>query len=174
MADPVSVRPPWLKLSHYQEIELSCRDTIYSQTTLHMEAEPFEKDLPFQMAIIELEEGPRLTARIEGEPVAIGDSVQVTREADGVWFFTTLSSAPTPGPITLGPIRADAVFEIQPPKRGDPTNSPGRKPWEKWPHTNEPWKCDSTPRRRFTTHASRPRRIPSRANGRQRPLGVGK
>ena len=40
------------------------------------------------MAIIELEEGTRLTARIEDEPVAIGDSVQVTREADGVWFFT--------------------------------------------------------------------------------------
>ena len=26
-------------------------------------------------------------ARIEGELVAIGDSVQAAREADGVWFF---------------------------------------------------------------------------------------
>ncbi len=71
-----------------EEIELSGRGTVYSHTTLHAAAEPFEKDLPFQMAIIELEEGPRLTARIEGEPAAIGDSVQAAREADGVWFFT--------------------------------------------------------------------------------------
>ncbi len=88
MADPVSVRPSWLKLSHYQDIELSGRGTVYSQTTLRA-AEPFEKDLPFQMAIIELEERPRLTARIEGEPVTIGDADQVTHEADGVWFFCT-------------------------------------------------------------------------------------
>ena len=71
-----------------EEIELSGRGKVYSHTTLHAAAEPFEKDLPFQMAIIELEEGPRLTVRIEGVPVAIGDSVQVAREADGVWFFT--------------------------------------------------------------------------------------
>ena len=71
-----------------EEIELSGRGKVYSHTTLHAAAQPFEKDLPFQMAIIELEEGPRLTARIEGAPVAIGDSVQVAREADGVWFFT--------------------------------------------------------------------------------------
>ena len=71
-----------------EEVVLSGRGTVYSQTTLHAAAEPFEKDLPFQMAIVELEEGPRLTARIEGEPVAIGDSVQAAREADGVWFFT--------------------------------------------------------------------------------------
>ena len=71
-----------------EAIELTGRGTVYSHTTLHAAAEPFEKDLPFQMAIIELAEGPRLTARIEGEPVAIGDSVQAAREADGVWFFT--------------------------------------------------------------------------------------
>ena len=71
-----------------EEVVLSGRGTVYSQTTLHAAAEPFEKDLPFQMAIVELEEGPRLTARIEGELVAIGDSVQAAREADGVWFFT--------------------------------------------------------------------------------------
>ena len=70
------------------QIELSGRGTVYSHTTLHAAAERFEKDLPFQMAIIKLEEGPRLTARIEGAPVAIGDSVQVAREAGGVWFFT--------------------------------------------------------------------------------------
>ena len=72
-----------------EEIELSGRGKVYSQTTLHVAAEPFEQDLPFQMAIIELEEGPRLTARIEGDPVAIGDEVRARRETEGVWFFTT-------------------------------------------------------------------------------------
>ena len=50
----------------FEEAALSGRGKVYSCTTLHASAEPFEKDLPFQIAIIELEEGPRLTARIEG------------------------------------------------------------------------------------------------------------
>ena len=70
-----------------EEIELSGRGKVYSQTTLHAAAAPFEKDLPFQMAIIELEEGPRLTARIEGEPAAIDDQLRAVRESDGIWFF---------------------------------------------------------------------------------------
>ena len=70
-----------------EEITLSGRGKVYSCTTLHASAERFEKDLPFQMAIIELEEGPRLTARIEGDRVEIDDPVQQVAERDGVWFF---------------------------------------------------------------------------------------
>ena len=70
-----------------EETTLSGRGKVYSCTTLHASAEPFEKDLPFQIAIIELEEGPRLTVRIEGGRVEIDDPVHEVAERDGVWFF---------------------------------------------------------------------------------------
>ena len=64
--------------------------TVYSQTTLHAAAEPFEKDLPFQIAIIELAGGLRLTARIRGPKVEIGDSVSEVEERDGVYYFSAV------------------------------------------------------------------------------------
>jgi len=60
---------------------------VYSCTTLYAAAEALEKDLPFQIAIVELEEGVRLTVRIMGRAVAIGDAVQFAGEHDGVFFF---------------------------------------------------------------------------------------
>ena len=72
---------------NFEDATLSGRGKVYSCTTLHASAEPFEKDLPFQIAIIELEEGPRLTARIEGGRVEIDDSVKQVAEREGVWFF---------------------------------------------------------------------------------------
>ena len=71
----------------FEKTTLSGRGKVYSCTTLHASAEPFEKDLPFQIAIIELEEGPRLTVRIEGGRVEIDDPVHEVAERDGVWFF---------------------------------------------------------------------------------------
>ena len=61
---------------------------VYSCTTLHAAAEPFEKDLPFQIAIVELDDGPRLTARIAGSKVDIGDPVRFLELRDGVAFFS--------------------------------------------------------------------------------------
>lgn len=61
---------------------------VYSCTTLHAAAEPFEKDLPFQIAIVELDGGPRLTARIAGPKVDIGDPVRFVEMRDGVAFFS--------------------------------------------------------------------------------------
>jgi len=70
-----------------ETITLSGNGTVYSHTTLHTAAEPFEKDLPFQIALIELDEGPRLTARVDGQAAAIGDAVRLRAQRDGVWFF---------------------------------------------------------------------------------------
>ncbi len=71
-----------------EEIDLSGEGTVYSHTTLHAAAQPFEKDLPFQIAIIQLDDGPRLTARIEGDRAAIDDHVHLLRQADGVSYFS--------------------------------------------------------------------------------------
>ena len=49
---------------------------VYSVTTLHAAAEPFEAELPFQIAIVERDDGARLTVRIEGARVKIGDLVE--------------------------------------------------------------------------------------------------
>ena len=68
----------------------SGKGQVYSCTTLYAAAEPFEKDLPFQIAIIELEAGTRLTARITGASVGVGDSVTLVDERDGVQFFSAV------------------------------------------------------------------------------------
>lgn len=49
--------------------------TVYAVTTLHAAAEAFEAELPFQIAVIEMEDGARQTVRIEGRSVKIGDEV---------------------------------------------------------------------------------------------------
>ena len=51
--------------------------TIYSMTTVRMElGEPFAP--PYIVAIVELDEGPRLTTNIVGVPGKIGNRVRVT------------------------------------------------------------------------------------------------
>jgi uncharacterized OB-fold protein len=66
--------------------------TVYTCTTLYAAAEQFEKDLPFQIAIVVPDEGVRVTARIEGERVAIGDRVHKVRETAGAAIFARESS----------------------------------------------------------------------------------
>lgn len=54
----------------------SGRGTIYSVTTVHRAPLPgFET--PYQVAIVDLEEGWSMLANIEDEPAAIGDPVEV-------------------------------------------------------------------------------------------------
>ena len=78
--------------SEFRATEGSGRGHIYSCTTLHAAAEDHEQDLPFQIAIIELEEGARVTARITGPEVALGDAVRLAGERDGVHFFTAATT----------------------------------------------------------------------------------
>ena len=55
--------------------------TVYTETVVHAAGEPY------QLAIVSLDDGRRLTARILGERVQIGDSVELAEERDGVSFF---------------------------------------------------------------------------------------
>ena len=61
--------------------------TVYAVTTLHAAAEAFEKDLPFQIAIVDIAGGGRKTVRIEGPRVGIGDVVVKADERQGAWVF---------------------------------------------------------------------------------------
>ncbi len=59
--------------------------TVYSVTRLHAAAEPFEEQLPFQLAIVELEDHTRTTVRIIGPAVSIGDQVEPSPDTPNLW-----------------------------------------------------------------------------------------
>jgi uncharacterized OB-fold protein len=60
---------------------------VYTETVVHMAPPAFEKDVPYQVAIVSLESGERVTGRIEGARVSIDDRVALVETRDGVPFF---------------------------------------------------------------------------------------
>jgi uncharacterized OB-fold protein len=67
-------------------IAASGKGTIYSYTVAHQGFGPFAADVPFVIAIVELEEGARMMSRIVDAPrerVAVGAAVRVTFESVG-------------------------------------------------------------------------------------------
>ena len=67
--------------------------TVYTETVLHMAPPAFERDVPYQVAIVALDSGGRLTGRIEGARVSIGDRVALIDTRDGVSFFARTGSS---------------------------------------------------------------------------------
>jgi uncharacterized OB-fold protein len=60
---------------------------VYTETVIFAAPEQFVADAPYQLAIISLDGGRRLTARIAGERVQIGDPVRLAEYRDGIPFF---------------------------------------------------------------------------------------
>jgi uncharacterized OB-fold protein len=60
---------------------------VYTETVVHAAPEQFVADAPYQLAIVSLEEGGRLTVRVEGERVVIGDRVEFLEDRNGISFF---------------------------------------------------------------------------------------
>ena len=54
--------------------------TVYTETVIHGAS-------PYQIAIVEIEEGIRATGRVEGERVVIGDAVVELEAVGGVRWF---------------------------------------------------------------------------------------
>jgi len=61
--------------------------TVYTETVVYLAPEAFANDVPYQVAIVTLEDGSRVTGRILGERVAIDDRVEQVELRDGVPFF---------------------------------------------------------------------------------------
>jgi uncharacterized OB-fold protein len=61
--------------------------TIYTETLIFAAPQQFVADAPYQLVIVALDQGKRLTARISGERVAIGDAVKFLEHKDGIPFF---------------------------------------------------------------------------------------
>ncbi len=66
--------------------------TVYTETVVHSAPEQFVNDAPYQVAIVTLDEGRRLTVRISGERVRIGDRVVWSEDRGGIPFFTKQTS----------------------------------------------------------------------------------
>lgn len=63
------------------------KGVIYTETMVYAPPEQFAADAPYQLAIVALEDGKRLTARILGDRVSIGDAVELTENRNGISFF---------------------------------------------------------------------------------------
>jgi uncharacterized OB-fold protein len=62
--------------------------TVYTETVVHSAPEAFVNDVPYQTAIVTLDEGGRVTGRILGERVTIDDRVTLVETRNGVPFFS--------------------------------------------------------------------------------------
>jgi uncharacterized OB-fold protein len=68
---------PWCGSRRAETFEASGRGTVYSFVTAHQRVSPgYDGDLPYTVATVELEEGPRVLGRVEPPaPVAVGSAV---------------------------------------------------------------------------------------------------
>ncbi|MBM7587160.1 putative OB-fold protein [Bacillus pakistanensis] len=67
---------------------MSGKGTIYSYTTIYSAPEKFASQVPYHIILVDLEHGPRITARmVDGEP-SIDQKVELESIEDSVyWFF---------------------------------------------------------------------------------------
>jgi uncharacterized OB-fold protein len=61
--------------------------TIYTETVIYSAPEAFTSDVPYQTAIVTLDEGGRVTGRILGDRVFIDDRVIEVESRAGVPYF---------------------------------------------------------------------------------------
>lgn len=68
--------------------DLGSSGTVYTETVVFSPPEAYVNDVPYQLAIVQLDGGRRLTGRVSGERVAIGDRVRFAEFRNEVPFFT--------------------------------------------------------------------------------------
>lgn len=61
--------------------------TIYTETTVYSAPEAYVAEAPYQIAIVSLDEGGRVTGRIRGPVVAIEDRVSFVEMKNGSAVF---------------------------------------------------------------------------------------
>jgi len=60
---------------------------VYTETVVHAAPREFVKEAPYQLVIVTLEDGTRVTGRVDGERVKIDDPVTLAEHRNGVPFF---------------------------------------------------------------------------------------
>jgi len=67
--------------------------TVYTETVVFSPPEAFASDVPYQLAIITLDTGRRLTGRILGPRAVIGDRVRFVEFRNTIPYFRKSSSS---------------------------------------------------------------------------------
>lgn len=60
---------------------------VYTETVVHSAPARLAAQAPYQIALVVLESGQRVTGRIQGSPVRIGDTVNLIEIREGVYWF---------------------------------------------------------------------------------------
>ena len=60
---------------------------VYTETVVHMAPPALTNLAPYQLVMVDLADGRRVTGRAEGDRVTIGDAVELAIEKDGVLIF---------------------------------------------------------------------------------------
>jgi len=60
---------------------------VYTETVVHMPPAAMLDLAPYQLVMVDLADGRRITGRSAGDRVAIGDPVELAEEKDGVLIF---------------------------------------------------------------------------------------
>jgi uncharacterized OB-fold protein len=61
--------------------------TVYTETIVHAAPEQYAAEAPYQLVIVTLDEGGRVTGRVVGDRVMIGDPVELAETRNNVPFF---------------------------------------------------------------------------------------
>ncbi len=62
--------------------------TVYAETVVWMAPAAFTEEAPYQLAMIDLDDGGREAVRISGERVSIGDRVEFREHRGGAPVFS--------------------------------------------------------------------------------------
>ena len=73
----------------FEEVQMPGRGKIVSYTTIRVPPSRFKAQAPYTVALIELDNGVRLTARVEGGEVGlgIGQPAEIVRQENGNYLF---------------------------------------------------------------------------------------
>jgi uncharacterized OB-fold protein len=66
---------------------IAIKGSVYTETVVYSAPEAFLSDVPYQLVIVTLEDGKRVTGRILGEEVYVDDPVQLVEERGGIPYF---------------------------------------------------------------------------------------
>lgn len=61
--------------------------TVYTETVVFSPPEAYVNDVPYQLAIVQFDDGKKTTARVVGERAAIGDRVSLVETRGDVQYY---------------------------------------------------------------------------------------
>lgn len=60
---------------------------VYTETLIHAAPREFVSEAPYQLIIVSLDAGGRVTGRVAGDAVVIDDRVELAENRNGVPYF---------------------------------------------------------------------------------------